>query len=101
MDVDGAGTLADQPEQRRRHDLRQIAVGIAGKAAQAAALMLLWAGTAVASGPDRLPDTYCNCSRGWLLEVFENITGKPASVELLSSIRRGGADCRFVVRLGA
>ncbi len=55
----------------------------------------------VADGPERLPDTYCNCSRGWVLEVFGTITGKPVSVDLLGSIRRGNPDCRFTVRIGA
>jgi hypothetical protein len=55
----------------------------------------------VGDGPERLPDTYCNCSRGWALEVFGTITGKPVTVDLISSIRRGDADCRFTVRIGA
>ncbi len=55
----------------------------------------------VADGPERLPDSYCNCSRGWVLEVFGAITGKPVTVDLISSIRRGGPDCRFEIRIGA
>ena len=55
----------------------------------------------VGDGPERLPDTYCNCSRGWVLEVFEAITGKPVTADLVSSIRRGNPDCRFTVRIGA
>lgn len=53
----------------------------------------------VSAGPERLSKTYCNCSRGWAMEVFESATGKKASVELVSSIKRGDADCRFVIRL--
>ncbi len=52
----------------------------------------------VASGPERLPKTYCNCSRGWALEVFGAVTGKPVTVELLRSIKRGDASCDFVIR---
>lgn len=55
----------------------------------------------VAAGPAVLSPTYCNCSRGWALEVFGAVTGKPVSVDLISSIRRGDPDCRFVVRLNA
>jgi predicted hydrocarbon binding protein len=53
----------------------------------------------VAAGPPRLSDTYCNCSRGWVLEVFEAVTGKPVAVELISSIKRGNPDCRFTIRV--
>jgi predicted ArsR family transcriptional regulator len=53
----------------------------------------------VGAGPERLPDTWCECSRGWLLEMFETVAGKPVKVELLESIKRGGQACRFVVRL--
>ncbi len=55
----------------------------------------------VADGPERLPDSYCNCSRGWVLEVFGAITGKPVTVDLISSIKRGAPDCRFEIRIGA
>lgn len=53
----------------------------------------------VAEGPERLSDTFCNCSRGWLLEMFETAAGKPVSVELLQSIKRGSSSCRFIVHL--
>ncbi len=53
----------------------------------------------VGGGPARLSDTWCNCSRGWVMAVFETIAGKPVSVDLVSSIRRGAPDCRFVIRL--
>jgi predicted hydrocarbon binding protein len=53
----------------------------------------------VGDGPPRLPDTWCECSRGWVLEVFSAAAGKPVQVELLESIKRGGQQCRFVVKL--
>ncbi len=53
----------------------------------------------VAGGPERLPDTYCHCSRGWVLEIFETASGKPVQVELLQSIKRGAPSCKFLVRL--
>jgi hypothetical protein len=52
----------------------------------------------VASGPERLSKTYCNCSRGWALEVFGAVTKQPVTVELLRSIKRGDASCDFVIR---
>jgi predicted hydrocarbon binding protein len=42
---------------------------------------------------------WCNCSRGWLLEMFETVTGKPAQVELKQSILRGDERCRFEIRI--
>jgi len=53
----------------------------------------------VGEGPERLSNTWCNCSRGWVHEVFETVTGKPVQVQLTHSIKRGDPDCRFVVRL--
>ncbi len=53
----------------------------------------------VGGGPERLSDTWCNCSRGWAMAIFEAVTGRPVSVELVNSIRRGAADCRFVIRV--
>jgi hypothetical protein len=55
----------------------------------------------VADGPAILPKTYCNCSRGWALEVFGTVTGKPVTVDLLSSIKQGNPDCRFEIHLSA
>lgn len=52
----------------------------------------------VSSGPEKLSGTYCNCSRGWALEVFGAVTGKPVKVEMLSSIKRGDAVCEFLIR---
>jgi predicted hydrocarbon binding protein len=53
----------------------------------------------VAKGPARLSDTYCNCSRGWVMEMFEIASGKPVKVACLSSIKRGGEKCEFEVIL--
>ncbi len=53
----------------------------------------------VAEGPDRLPETYCYCSQGWILEMFETAADKSVEVELLQSVKRGAASCKFIVRL--
>jgi len=51
----------------------------------------------VADGPPRLSDTYCNCSLGYVKEMFERAVGKPVKVELTESLKRGGKACRFTV----
>ncbi len=53
----------------------------------------------VAESPARLPDTYCFCSCGWLKEMFETVVGQPVTVTLFESVKRGGAACRFEVRV--
>jgi hypothetical protein len=46
-----------------------------------------------------VPRSYCNCSRGWVKEMFETVTGTPCEVALISSVARGDAECRFEVRV--
>lgn len=53
----------------------------------------------VSSGPERLPDTYCECSRGWLLEMFGTAAEKSTKVEIVQTIKRGADACRFIVKL--
>ena len=53
----------------------------------------------VQSGSEKLSDTYCNCSRGWVKEMYETVLGKPVDVQLTESIKRGGEACRFIVRI--
>jgi hypothetical protein len=53
----------------------------------------------VQDAPERLPDTYCACSLGWMKETFGTVLGRPVQVSLLESILRGGERCRFVVEL--
>jgi hypothetical protein len=53
----------------------------------------------VESGPERLSATYCQCSAGYVRELFERITGTPVAVEVLESVRTGGKLCRFKVNL--
>lgn len=49
--------------------------------------------------PPLLSETYCNCSRGWLKEVFETVMGDPVEVQLEDSIMQGGNQCRFSILL--
>ena len=49
----------------------------------------------VSSVSEQLPASYCNCSRGWLKEMLETVTGKPVQVVLKQSIKGGAPNCRF------
>lgn len=49
--------------------------------------------------PGELSSTFCNCSRGWIKELFESALGREVDVEILSTIRRGDDVCRFEIRL--
>lgn len=53
----------------------------------------------VESGPERLSPTYCQCSAGYVKEMFERMTGTTVAVEVLESLRTGGKVCRFKVSL--
>jgi predicted hydrocarbon binding protein len=47
--------------------------------------------------PPLMSKTYCNCSRGWLKEVFETVMEKQLEVKLEDSIMQGGKRCQFLV----
>ena len=47
--------------------------------------------------PPILSASFCNCSRGWLMEIFETVLEKPVTVEMEDSIMKGGEQCRFSV----
>lgn len=53
----------------------------------------------VESGPVGLSGTYCDCSVGYVKEMFETYTGKEVHVELLESLKRGGKGCQFKITL--
>jgi hypothetical protein len=53
----------------------------------------------VETGPAGLSPTYCQCSVGYVKEMFERAAGKPVQVELTESLKRGGQACRFVIRV--
>ena len=48
-----------------------------------------------------LSPTYCQCSVGWLKEMFETVSGRPVKVDALETVKRGGRTCRFNVVLEA
>lgn len=47
----------------------------------------------------QLPKSWCNCSRGWIKELFEQSLGKSAKVTLEKSIKQGDKICRFKVKI--
>jgi hypothetical protein len=49
----------------------------------------------IENGPARLSPTYCQCSVGYVGQMFKGITGRNVSVELQESLRTGGKSCRF------
>ncbi|MBN2171361.1 MAG: hypothetical protein JW819_08580 [Candidatus Krumholzibacteriota bacterium] len=53
----------------------------------------------VESGPPGLSPTFCQCSTGYVAELFRRRTGGPVEVELLESLKTGGSDCVFRVTL--
>lgn len=45
----------------------------------------------------QVPSEFCNCSRGWFLELFEKTLHMPVQVELVDSIVQGGKECQFII----
>ena len=48
---------------------------------------------------DQIPNAYCNCSVGWVKELFEGALGRPIQVERVKSVVAGDEECRFKVNL--
>jgi len=48
---------------------------------------------------EKLSATFCNCSHGWLKELFESALEKPVKVKLEKSIKNGDKICKFRVML--
>jgi hypothetical protein len=53
----------------------------------------------VEKGPAGLSGTYCQCSVGYVNDMFETQLGRPVKVELLESLKRGGKGCKFKITL--
>ena len=45
---------------------------------------------------DVLPSSWCECSKGWLLELFESVF-ENVDVTLHHSVKRGGHECKFSI----
>lgn len=48
---------------------------------------------------EKIPDTWCECSRGWVVQMFETVAGRPLNVAMQSTIKRGDPVCRFEVEV--
>lgn len=44
------------------------------------------------------PKSVCNCSKGWLQQVYETVLDRPVEVRLLESVVHGGKRCAFEIR---
>lgn len=53
----------------------------------------------VENGPPDLSGTYCNCSSGYVKEIFKRGTGRKTKVDVIDSLKRGGKDCIFKVEI--
>lgn len=53
----------------------------------------------VESIPKGLSPTFCNCSAGYVREMFQRYLGKPVDVELVETLQMGGKDCRFKITI--
>jgi predicted hydrocarbon binding protein len=53
----------------------------------------------VSKTKERFSSTYCNCSRGYLLELFEQVFEKPVKVDLIESVIQGAKSCKFIIHI--
>ena len=53
----------------------------------------------VESIPKGLSPTFCNCSAGYVKEMFQRYMGKPVDVELMGTLQTGADDCRFKITI--
>jgi predicted hydrocarbon binding protein len=53
----------------------------------------------VSKTKEKFSSTYCNCSRGYLLELFEQIFEKPVKIDLAESIIQGAKSCKFIIHI--
>lgn len=45
----------------------------------------------------KLSPSFCNCSVGWIKELFERSLDKPVKVEKLGTIKQGSKQCKFKI----
>ncbi len=49
--------------------------------------------------PKGLSPTFCNCSAGYIGEMFKRYLGRTVRVEVLETLISGGSECRFKVEI--
>ncbi len=54
----------------------------------------------VERGPEGLSGTFCECSVGYVQQMFQRTTEQPVKVTLVESLKRGGKGCKFKIELG-
>jgi predicted hydrocarbon binding protein len=47
----------------------------------------------------KVSPSFCNCSVGWIKELFETALKKPVKVKKITTIRQGSKQCRFKVTI--
>ncbi|UCD21416.1 MAG: hypothetical protein JSW22_05000 [Chloroflexota bacterium] len=55
--------------------------------------------TAIRDGEPEIPATFCYCSAGYHKLPFEAIFDEPVEVEMLETVVKGDARCRFAIRI--
>ena len=45
----------------------------------------------------KMPEEFCNCTKGWQKETYETIIGKPVEVKIDESVLRGSNRCVFTI----
>jgi predicted hydrocarbon binding protein len=45
----------------------------------------------------KVSPSFCNCSVGWIRELFETALKKPVKVEKIGTIKQGNKQCKFEV----
>ncbi len=53
----------------------------------------------VRSHKGKLSPSFCNCSVGWIKELFERSLNNPVKVEKLGTIKQGSRECKFRITL--
>lgn len=43
----------------------------------------------------KIPEYYCNCSVGWIKELFKTALGREVNVKIISTILWGASECKF------
>ncbi|MBN1144540.1 MAG: hypothetical protein JXA72_08950 [Bacteroidales bacterium] len=51
------------------------------------------------AGDKNISPTFCNCSRGYMKEMFTVVTGKPVEATVDESVLRGSNRCSFTIHL--
>jgi hypothetical protein len=48
---------------------------------------------------ENISPTYCQCSKGFVMKMWESILGKPVKVEVIATALTGAEECKFKIYL--